>query len=697
MKPRIASRLAWSLFGVAIVLAALALLFLILGRSSPQPAETFGFRGFAAIFAIVFGAVGALIASRRSENPIGWILCAIGVGSGLQEFAQQYAIYATLARPGVLPAGEVAAWVPTWIWVPLTGSIALFWLLFPSGRLPSSRWALLIWITAAGLVVASAGLALAPGPLENFGAASNPFGVGSDRRWWLQLANVGLGLYGIGLIGSAASLVFRFRRSAGEERQQLKWLAFASAIVAVALISSFGTVGPGGAERFKAIEMFVILSFLGVPVATAVAILRYRLYDIDLIINRTLVFAALAAFITAVYLGIVIGIGTLVGSRGNLVLSVLATALIAVGFQPVRERARHLANRLVYGQRATPYEVLSEFSQRMGGYASEEVLAQMAHLLSEGTGASRAEIWLRVGTELQLAASWPAWSDSKLLRLPVTGEEAPQIPDSDAAFPVSYQSELLGVVSIRMPPAEPLTPVIEKLVSDLAFQAALILRNVRLLAELRASRQRIVAAQDEERRRLERDIHDAAQQQLVALAVKAGLARNLLDRDTQKTARILDEIKIETNEIVETVRELARGVFPPVLAEKGIVSALRSDVTKMGINAKLETDSVGDARFNPQTEAAVYFCIREALQNASKHAPDTPITISFSFKNRSLEFSVRDQGPGFDPKTAKAGSGLQNMVDRIEALGGQLEILSEADRGTNVVGRVPAKIAEPLA
>jgi signal transduction histidine kinase len=498
-------------------------------------------------------------------------------------------------------------------------------------------------------------------------------------------------------MGSAASLIVRFRRSAGEERQQLKWLSLAAAIVAVALTMSFPTVAVVGGREFDVVETFVILSFLSLPVATGVAILRYRLYDIDLIIKRTLVFAALAAFITAAYLGIVIGIGTLVGSRGNLVLSVLATALIAVGFQPVRERARHLANRLVYGQRATPYEVLSEFSQRMGGYASDEVLGQIAHLLSEGTGASRAEIWLRVGTELQLAGSWPAWSDSKLLRLPVSGEEAPQIPDSDAAFPVSYQSELLGVVSIRMPPAEPLTPVIEKLVSDLAFQAALILRNVRLLAELRASRQRIVAAQDEERRRLERDIHDAAQQQLVALAVKAGLARNLLDRDTQKTARILDEIKIETHEIVETVRELARGVFPPVLAEKGIVSALRSDVTKMGINAKLETDSLGDARFNPQSEAAVYFCIREALQNASKHAPDTPITISFSFKNGSLEFSVRDQGPGFDVKTVKAGSGLQNMLDRIEAIGGSLSFDSAPGRGTTVKGRVPIRMKEPVS
>jgi len=283
-----------------------------------------------------------------------------------------------------------------------------------------------------------------------------------------------------------------------------------------------------------------------------------------------------------------------------------------------------------------------------------------------------------------------------LLRLLVSGEEAPQIPDSDASFPVTHQSELLGVVGIRMPPAEPLTPVIENLVSDLASQAALILRNVRLLVELRDSRKRIVAAQDEERRRLERDIHDGAQQQLVGLAVKAGLARNVLEKDTQKTARILDEIKDETHEIVETVRELARGVFPPVLAERGIVSALRSHVTKLGLDATLVTDSIGDSRFDPQTEAAVYFSIREALQNASKHAAESPITISFSFGDGSLEFSVSDQGPGFYPKAVKAGSGLQNMVDRIEALGGQLKITSEPGRGTKVVGRVQAKISEPV-
>src|SRR5205807_3360092 len=253
------------------------------------------------------------------------------------------------------------------------------------------------------------------------------------------------------------------------------------------------------------------------------------LYDIDLFLSRALVYGTLAAFITAVYVGIAVGVGALVGGGGrpNLGLSILATAIVAIGFQPVRERVQRFANRLVYGQRATPYEVLSQFSGRVAEtYAADQVLPRMARVLQEGTGAESATVWLRSGGLLRPAASYPELANG-LLPLEVTGERLPAIPSSDHAVAVEHQGELLGALSVAKRRGEALTPMEEKLVDDLAHQAGLVLRNVGLtsellqrLEELRVSRQRLVRAQDQERRRLERNLHDGAQQHLVALKVK---------------------------------------------------------------------------------------------------------------------------------------------------------------------------------
>lgn len=262
--------------------------------------------------------------------------------------------------------------------------------------------------------------------------------------------------------------------------------------------------------------------------------MRYRLYEIDVVISKTVVFTALAAFVTAVYLGVVVGIGAAIGTTGdNVVLSIVATAIVAAAFQPLRERARRLANHLVYGKRATPYEVLADLAERVGeAYSAEDILPRMARILGEGTGASRAEVWLRVGHEFQRSALWPLGDPAvPALALDRDGGELPAFPRSDRAVAVRYRGDLLGALTLTKPPNEPLSATEEKLLADLASQAGLVLRNVHLTAdlqarleELRTSRERLVTAQDEERRKLERDLHDGAQQQLVALAVKTRLA-----------------------------------------------------------------------------------------------------------------------------------------------------------------------------
>jgi signal transduction histidine kinase len=238
-----------------------------------------------------------------------------------------------------------------------------------------------------------------------------------------------------------------------------------------------------------------------------------------------------------------------------------------------------------------------------------------------------------------------------------------------------------------MPANDPMNPSKEKLVRDLASQAGLVLRNVRLIEELRASRRRLVAAQDAERRRLERNIHDGAQQQLVALAVKLRLTEQLVERDPAKAREMLSQLQEQTHDALEDLRDLARGIYPPLLADKGLTAALEAQARKVSVPVVVEADSIG--RYGQEIEAAVYFCCLEALQNVAKYASASSVAIGLSDDGRALSFEVRDDGAGFDPSTTRSGTGLQGMADRLEAIGGALSISSEPGAGTTVAGRLP--------
>jgi signal transduction histidine kinase len=239
---------------------------------------------------------------------------------------------------------------------------------------------------------------------------------------------------------------------------------------------------------------------------------------------------------------------------------------------------------------------------------------------------------------------------------------------------------------------DPITPADDKLLADVAGQAGLVLRNVGLVEELRASRQRIVAAQDQERRKLERDIHDGAQQQLVALAVKANLARSLVGRDERKEGELLDQLTSEAQDAMENLRDLARGIYPPLLADQGLVAALISQARKSAVPVTVQADGVG--RFSQDVEAAVYFCTLEALQNIAKHARASGVTVHLSRTDGHLDFEVTDDGVGFDPTARGYGTGTQGMADRLAALGGELTVTSSPGSGTKVTGRVPAAALE---
>jgi signal transduction histidine kinase len=684
VRARTAARLAWSLWVLTLASAMGALVLLFLNRHTAVPAGSLGRSAnvtFPIVF-LVFSTVGATVASRQPSNPIGWIFCASGLSVTLATFSGEYSIYGLFTKPGSLPALDLTLWLDNWAWTPVQLTATFLFLLFPTGRLPSPRWRFVGWLSVVAVSVLAAGFAFDPGPLQDFRTIDNPYGVSGLH--WATFAGPLLSL--VASLACVAALIVRFRRSGGEERAQMKWFVLAAVVLIAVLIPVI--LGPQQTPELLTALMGV--GFGLVAVATGIAILKYRLYDIDVVINKTVVYALLAGFFTAVYAAIVIGIGAAVGSRSNGVLTVAAAVIVAVAFQPVRERAQRFANRLVYGERATPYEALSEFSRwAAGGYSMDAALPELAKIVGQSTGATRAEVWLRLGPHLRRVAAWPLGGVPSGAQVDPDGD-VPSLPGADRTYPVVHQGDLLGALAVSKPAADPLTPAEDKLLSDLASQAGLLLRNAGLIEDLRASRQRIVAAQDAERRRLERNIHDGAQQQLVALSVKLGLAGAVMRKDPDQAGRLLEDLKSETQEALENLRDLARGIYPPLLADQGLLAALESQSRKVGIPVAVESDGIG--RYGQEVEAAVYFCTLEALQNVTKYAHASGIRVRLWEQEGELNFSVTDDGEGFDMAATSYGTGLQGMTDRLAAQGGVLEVRSRPGEGTTVRGRLPAAV-----
>ena len=506
----------------------------------------------------------------------------------------------------------------------------------------------------------------------------NPTNVGSsavpDSAWILGL---------VFLVGGVAALVIRYRRADGEERQQLRWFVFAVAVSIGSLVAltvfyfAIGAPEPEPGWFVAASTATTLIGIgVGVPAACGIAVLRYRLWDLDLVIRKTVVVALVTALISAMYVAIVGGIGALVGSRLDTALAFTGAAILAVAFQPIRRRAGRFADRLVYGRRATPYEVLSDFSGRVGGaYADDDVLPRMAEVLGEGTGADAATVWLHVGRELRPAASWPA--DRELDALAIHGTTVPGL--GEPTFEVQHRGELLGALSMSLPANDPMDPTKERLVRDLASQAGLVLRNVRLIEELRASRQRLVAAQDEERRKIERNLHDGAQQQLVALQVQLRLMEQQVGKNTDMELHLVHGLQQAADAALDDLRDLARGIYPPLLADRGLAAALEAQARRSPIPVTVDADGIG--RYPREVEAAMYFCALEALNNVSKYADASSVQVSLGEENGMLGIRIRDNGRGFHTTETGYGTGLQGMSDRLDAIGGTLETRANPEAG----------------
>jgi signal transduction histidine kinase len=654
---------------------------------------------------IVYATLGALIV-RRAGNRIGWLLLGEGLGSALVAVTSAYAIVGVLTHPGALPAAKVVGVLSEWAFVPIVTTLAFALLVFPTGFLPSRRWRPVAAGAIALTAVALVGLIVTP---RRVGLPA-PGGVSLEYMNPLAIRSLGRGV-STALLGTLPSitvfsvllflaamvaLVVRYRSSGPELRQQIKWVAYL-AVAAVGLqIGLAVAFAVGGSDSPVALVVGLasgLVVLVGIPIAITIAILKYGLYQIDVIINRTVVYGLLAAALTAVYVTIVVGIGTLAGYGGGPVLTTAAAVAIALLFQPLRRRAQRLANRLVYGERATPYQVLSDFAEDMAGTLGlDEMLDRMASVLAAGTGATRVDVWIRVGTELRPAATWPSGTaPPQALGLGRDGE-LPPFDGVTRAVAVRQGEELLGALALEKPRNEPLTVAEDKLLQHLASQAGLVLRNVRLTAELRAkieelraSRRRLVEAQDEERRKIERNLHDGAQQQIVALKVQLGLLGRFAS-DEERVRAMARQLQDSLQDALDDLRDLARGIYPQLLADRGLAAALEAQARKAVVETAVESDGIG--RYPQEVEAAVYFCALEAMQNVAKYAEASSIVIRLADIHGLLRFEIEDDGRGFDPGETAHGTGLQGMADRLDAIGGALEVSSEPGRGTRVRGLI---------
>jgi signal transduction histidine kinase len=532
---------------------------------------------------------------------------------------------------------------------------------------------------------------------------------------WLVLALVWL---------TAALGIRRARVLRGGERVRMHAVALALTLAAeVIVVASTLHILVGWPPRLLPIAAAATLA---VPTAAVVRVPRRFETRVTRLVAPAIAVAGLTTLVAAIYLLVVVGLGRppTREERTLLVLSIAAACVSALLYVPARRRLTDFSNGLVHGARQSPDELLRTFGARLSrAVPLEELLQQLAELLRRGLALDAAEIWTCSAGVLERVVSEPdrgpaavrltAAEEAVVARSGVSGPArvATWLPELLAdrgevpvrVAPIADAGELFGlIVAERSPEAEPFDEQANAVLAELARQVGLALRNVRLdsdlqrslaelrrqAEELRVSRARVVAAADAERRRIERDLHDGAQQHLVALEANLGALDGLIDSDAEQAKAILDELRAAAREAMHDFRDLAHGIYPPLLQDRGLSEALANAARRATISTRLEAAEIG--RYEPEIEATVYFCCVEALQNATKHAGESArATIRVRETEDALVLEVADNGSGLDPARTAFGAGLTNMRDRLEAIGGGLRIESTVGRGTRVVGTIP--------
>ena len=616
-------------------------------------------------------AIGLLIAVRRRGHPIGWLLLLDGVLLASFGFAEPYAQYALLEDPGALPGPE---WAVLWdqsAWPLLFAVIVAVALVFPDGRLRSPRWRRVALGSGASFVLLVLMFALAPEPFEA------PYG--RVERPLPQLPEVLGVLFAPAFLGAIASLVaaaravrLRFRAATGVERLQLKWLTYSLLLVpATLLVCLAGGLAAGGVEEDDAFNALFILMLGAIPSSIGLAVLRYRLYEIERLINRTLVYGALTVLLGAAYAATTLVLGTALGS-GSAWVTAGATLAVAACFRPLRGRVQDAVDRRFSRARYDALRRISGFLEelRAGHAPPESIEPVLRDVVSDETLELR---FFLPESQEYVDASGRAVKD--------------QPDDSRERTPVERAGQPLGMVlhaPVDVERPELLATVVEA--AGLAIEIARLRVELRRqLEEVEASRARIVTAGDEERRRIERDLHDGAQQRLVSIGLQLRHVQHELGPSANGAVAALDRPVDEITLAINDLRELARGVRPAQL-DHGLAPALRELAARAPLPVEVDADG---GRFPEPIEAAAYFVASEGLTNAVKHASPSKIVLSAQRQDNSLVVKVSDDGVG--GAREDGGSGLRGLTDRVAAHGGTLRIDSKRGQGTTLSVELPCE------
>lgn len=674
--------LAWSLFSLCLVMVILSVLFGFLNGRSLYDLLIEEIVLTIAILAVTYSVTGALIVSRRPRHPIGWIFCAAAICQALIIFGEEYAHYALISDPGSLPLGAEMSWVKEWIWAPGLGLILVFLpLLFPDGRLLSRQWRWVAWLGSGSIGLISV-LYMVALWSERGKALLIPGGE-AERNIAPGLVLitdlVGFPLMLLAALGAIISQVVRFRRVTGYQRQQIKWFAAASAItLAFAIVYEGLPKGEG-----EVLEVVLVIAGLtiapSIPMSTGIAILRYRLYDIDLVINRTLVYAVLSMGITGFYVLVVGYLGGILRTGENLLVSLVATGTIALVFAPLRERVQHGINRLMYGERSDPYAVLSRLGQHLKTRTAPDAVLQT--IVTTAAGA--------------LKVPYAAIELDKDERSGPVAEWGKPTVGPPLVVPLAYGIETIGRLTVSpRAPGEPFDREDRRLLDDLARHAESAAYAMILTADLQRSRERLISAREEERRRLRRDLHDGLGPQLATLTLKLDAARNVLAHDSQLADTMLISLKAQTQAAITDIRRLVYDLRPPALDELGLLGAVREQATRYGENGLSVTVEAPDVLppLPAAVEVAAYRIVQEALTNVVRHASARLCRVKIGIGGK-LEVEITDDGTGL-PENVRTGVGLLSMRERATELGGTCRIeSSESLGGTRVLACLPLPTA----
>ena len=646
----------------AIPAVALALTGLVLALVTDAAGAVAGHVFEDVLLAIVWSALAAAITVRMPRHPLGWLFIVIGASHGVAVATGQYALAAGVHE---WPARTVAGWISEWSWAPgMFLPLTVVILLFPTGKLPSRRWRPVLWLAIAGIGGMTVSLALTEViELGPDASVANPLGVAAAGPGFAVFASITVAAG----IASLTSLILRLRASTGEARRQLAPVVVASALVVLALF--LAVIIPDWAPVIQ------LVAFPLLPLAVAVAVLRFRLYSLEIIVRRSVIFVGLTALVVVGYALVVEGLSGLLRSQGALPQSLLATGVVALAFQPARIGLQKLASRALYGERDDPVAAMVRAGERMGSARDPDAaLAAAALGLQESLRLPWVAIHDETGALVAVAGARPSWAKSV------------------AEWELLHLGQSCGRLALcGRSPREKFTSADERLVGAFLSPIAATLASRRFVDDLRDSRERLVLAQEEERHRLRRDIHDGLGPMLAAVAMHADVAMLRLDRAPDALHETLGRLRSTATDAMTDVRRIIEDLRPAALTELGLVSALdefcrlrsspEGTVVTFGADVDLPTTA-------PGIEVAVYRVVTEAVTNALRHGDATEVRVALASHEGWLDVAVADDGHGWDVSSPSAGVGVPAMHERSAEIGGRLTIESSRS-GTTVHASFP--------